>query len=71
MHYYKKGSDFIKYSERMIQKNIRFNNEFYVTPMYNEFINDSKKIVTFPIIKKWALGSPDEIKQFLIDFKNQ
>ena len=41
IHYYKKGSDFVKYSTRMIKKNIRFNNEFYVTPVYNEFVIDS------------------------------
>ena len=65
MHYYKKGSDFIKYANRMIEKNIRFNNEFYVTPVYNEFILDSKKIIKFPIEKKWPMGSPEEIKKFL------
>ena len=65
IHYYKKGSDFVKYASNMIQKNIRFNNEFYVTPVYNEFISAGKKITTFEIIKKWALGDPDEIKEFL------
>ncbi len=68
IHYYKKGSDFVKYANDMIQKNIRYNNEFYVTPVYNEFINDKKKIITFPIVKKWALGNPEEIKQFLQSF---
>ena len=65
MHYYKKGSDFVKYANRMIEKNIRFNNEFYVTPVYNEFIIDDKKIIKFPIEKKWPMGSPEEIKNFL------
>ena len=41
IHYYKKGSDFVKYAKKMIEKNIRFNNEFYVTPVYNEFIKSS------------------------------
>ena len=67
MHYYKKGSDFVKYAKIMIDKNIRFNNEFYVTPVYNELILDGKKVTTFPVIKKWALGSPDEIKKFVED----
>ena len=68
MHYYKKGSDFIKYANKMISNNIRFSNEFYVTPIYNEFIKDNKKIISFPINKKWPLGNPDEIKQFEKDF---
>ena len=29
----------------MIKKNIRINNEFYVCPVYNEAINEGKKIV--------------------------
>ena len=69
MHYYKKGSDFIKYTKNMIKNDIRFNNEFYVTPIYNEFIRDNKKIITFPIEKKWPLGSEDEIREFLAERK--
>ena len=69
MHYYKKGSDFIKYTNNMIKNDIRFNNEFYVTPIYNEFIRDNKKIITFPIEKKWPLGSEDEIREFLAERK--
>ena len=69
MHYYKKGSDFVEYAEKMIKKNIRFNNEFYVTPVYNELIMNRKKIITYPIEKKWPLGSPDEIENFLKKFK--
>ena len=65
MHYFKRGSDFVKYAESMIEKEHRFNNEFYVTPVYNELSQDGKKITTFPILKKWALGSQEEIKQFL------
>lgn len=71
IHYYKRGSDFVKYAKKMIGKNIRFNNEFYVTPVYNEFIKDNKKITIFPIIKKWALGSPEEIESFLNNFKTK
>jgi len=71
IHYYKKGSDFVKYATKMINKGIRFNNEFYVTPIYNEFIKDGGEIITFPIIKKWALGSKNEINLFLNEFKEK
>jgi choline kinase len=65
MHYFRRGSDFVKYAEIMIEKEHRFNNEFYVTPVYNELAKHGKKIMTFPILKKWALGSQEEINQFL------
>ena len=55
----------------MIESNIRFNNEFYVTPVYNEFVKEQKTIITFPIIKKWALGSPEEINLFLQEYEEK
>ena len=42
-YYWKKGSDFVKYAEEMINENIRVNNEFYVCPVFNQAIKDSKK----------------------------
>jgi HAD superfamily hydrolase (TIGR01509 family) len=40
IYYYKRGSDFVKYAEQMISKNIKTNNEFYVCPIFNEYIGD-------------------------------
>jgi HAD superfamily hydrolase (TIGR01509 family) len=38
IYYWSKGSDYVKYAEQMIEKNIRVNNEFYVCPVFNEAI---------------------------------
>ncbi len=35
VYYWAKGSDYVKYAEQMIDKNIRVNNEFYVCPVFN------------------------------------
>ena len=43
---YKKGSDFVKYAEKMIKENLRTKNEFYVCPLYNLMIKDGMKITT-------------------------
>ena len=40
VYHYKKGSDFVKYAEMMIEQNIRTKNEFYICPMYNLLIED-------------------------------
>tara|TARA_E500000318_G_scaffold104400_1_gene110346 strand:- start:7180 stop:8544 length:1365 start_codon:yes stop_codon:yes gene_type:complete len=64
-YYWKKGSDFIKYAEEMIDKNIRVNNEFYVCPVFNQAIEDSKEIRTFNIKKLWGLGTPEDLKEYL------
>ena len=38
IYYWKHGSDYVRYTEQMVKKNIRVNNEFYVCPVYNEAI---------------------------------
>ena len=67
-YYWKTGSDFVKYAEQMINKNIRVNNEFYVCPVYNLAIDDNKKIRTFDIPKMWGLGTPEDLKYFLENY---
>ena len=49
----------------MISKNIRFNNEFYVCPVYNQAIEDNKKIKVFGVDKMWGLGTPEDLNVFL------
>lgn len=71
LHYFKKGSDFVRYSDEMIEKDIKYNNEFYVTPVYNLFAQHKKKIIIHPIKKMWALGSPDELDLFLKEYKQK
>jgi len=65
IYYWKKGSDYVKYAEQMIEKNIRTNNEFYVCPVFNEAINDGKKIKQYMINKMWGLGTPEDLNFFL------
>ena len=65
IYYWKKGSDYVKYAEKMIEKNIRHNGEFYVCPVFNEAILDGKKIKTFDIEKMWGLGTPEDLQIFL------
>ena len=68
-YYWKHGSDFIKYAEQMIEKNIRVNNEFYVCPVYNEAIQDNKEIRIFDISKMWGLGTPEDLTYYLENYK--
>ena len=69
VYYWANGSDYVKYAEQMIDKNIRTNNEFYVCPVYNEAIADYKKIKTFNIDKMWGLGTPEDLKYYLENYK--
>jgi HAD superfamily hydrolase (TIGR01509 family) len=65
VYYWNKGSDYVKYAQQMINKNIRVNNEFYICPVFNEAIQDSKKIRTYNIEKMWGLGTPEDLEFFL------
>ena len=65
VYYWKKGSDYVKYADQMIEKNLRVNNEFYVCPVFNEAIQDDKEIRTFEITKMWGLGTPEDLNTYL------
>jgi len=65
IYYWKHGGDYVRYAEDMISKDIRFNNEFYVCPVYNQAIEDNKKIKIFGIEKMWGLGTPEDLNTYL------
>ena len=65
IYYWKKGSDYVKYAEQMIEKNIRTNGEFYVCPVFNEAIADGKKIRVKDVPKMWGIGTPEDLNYFL------
>jgi dTDP-glucose pyrophosphorylase len=69
IYYWTKGSDYVKYAEEMIANNIRTNNEFYVCPVFNQAINDGKKIKSFNIEKMWGLGTPEDLKHYIQNYK--
>jgi hypothetical protein len=49
----------------MIDKNIRTNNEFYVAPVFNEAIEDGKKIRVKQVDGMWGIGTPEDLNYFL------
>jgi HAD superfamily hydrolase (TIGR01509 family) len=69
IYYWNKGKDFVRYAQQMIEKNIRINNEFYVCPVFNEAIQDNKKIRTYHIKNMYGLGTPEDLEIFLKTYK--
>ena len=69
VYYWKHGSDYVKSAEEMIKKNIRVNNEFYVCPVYNEFLLKNKKIKIHKVDKMWGLGTPEDLNNFIQKMK--
>lgn len=65
-YYFKKGSYIKKYFKMLIDKNLHFNNEFYVTLVYNLLINDGLKIHSYPTEFVTVFGTPEEVENFEI-----
>ena len=65
IYYWSKGSDYVKYAEQMIEKDIRVNNEFYVCPVINEAIADGKKFKVSYVKEMWGIGTPEDLETFL------
>ena len=71
LYCFNKGSEFVKYSEKMINQNLRTRNEFYIAPLYNLLIQDGLKINTYPIDKMYHMGTPDEVDHFINNELNE
>ena len=69
VYYWKHGSDYVESAEEMIKKNIRVNNEFYVCPVYNEFLAKDKKVKIHNVDKMWGLGTPEDLNNFIRSIK--
>ena len=64
MYYFTKWRYFISAAEAMIAKNIRYNDEFYMCPVYNEVIAQGKIVRMVPVELALHLGTPEELKYF-------
>jgi dTDP-glucose pyrophosphorylase len=68
IYYWKKGKDYVKSAEEMIENDIRVNNEFYVCPVYNQAIERNKKIKISEVEKMWGIGTPEDLENFLAEY---
>ena len=68
VHYFKHGKDFVYSGEKLISKNIRSNNEFYVSLAYNMLIEDKKKITAYKLPNNdeyLTIGTPEQLYDFM------
>lgn len=65
LYYYKKGNEFVKYAEQMINKDIRTNGEFYICPVFSQYIEDGKKIKTFSVDRMIGCGVPEDLNNLI------
>ena len=67
IYYFKQGKFFVEAAISMISKDIRFNNDFYVCPVYNELILSGKKVIIWEIKQSQmhGLGTPEDLNRYL------
>lgn len=65
IYYFKKGCEFIRLAEQMIENDIRTLGEFYICPIYNEYVKANKKIRVFPVKKIWSFSTPKDVDHFI------
>ncbi|NPT47762.1 NTP transferase domain-containing protein [Paraburkholderia sp. 1N] len=66
---FRKGLDFVRAAEAMIEENLRVNNEFYVAPAYNKLIEQGSRIGIHNVGREadgmYGLGTPADLDLFL------
>ncbi len=63
--YWRKGSDFVRYAEQLVEEDIRTGNgEFYLGSVFNLAISDGKQIFNYPIEDMKSFGTPEELQHF-------
>ena len=63
-YYFKRGKDFVRAAETMIQRNDRTMGEFYTLPTYSYLIADGFKIKPYLVNEHVALGTPNDLRIF-------
>ena len=62
--WFRKANYFFDYTKKMIAKNRRINNEFYVDELMNELIENGLSVKVFEIDKYICWGTPDDLKTY-------
>ena len=62
IYYFKSGSVFCEYARKMIELDLRTNNEFYITPLYNLLIKNGLKVIDREVEKMHIFGTPKEFE---------
>ena len=72
LYMYKSGSEFIKYSKKCIKRGVTHNELYYISPVFNEYILDGKKVGNIKIENSdfFTLYAPEKIEEYELYLKN-
>ena len=63
-YYFRRGSYIKKYFPQMIDRNIHYNGEYYVTLSYNLLVEDGLRVGFYDTDYVTVFGTPDEVENF-------
>lgn len=69
IYMWRHGSDFVRFANQMIAKDIRVNNEYYVAPVFNEALEAGLTICISDCEKMWGLGTPEDLDVFIQSYQ--
>ncbi len=65
IYYFKRGCDFVRFAEEMIQcDSNKVNGEFYIAPIFNTAIANGLRFITHECEKMHGLGTPEDLAAF-------
>lgn len=65
-YYFRSGKIMKTYFERLVERNICVNNEFYVSMVYNLMREDDLRIGVFEIEKMLQWGTPKDLEEYMV-----
>ena len=68
MYYFSNGNEFVKYSNEVIKNKISTNGEYYIIPVYGEYIKNSASIEISIASEVWDMGNPVALKEFIENY---
>jgi HAD superfamily hydrolase (TIGR01509 family) len=73
VYYWKSGYEYVRCAEQMIAKGeqTKVKGEWFVAPVYNDAIQEGKKIKCFDIERMWGCGTPEDLRYFLENYKGK
>jgi choline kinase len=63
-YHFTNPKDFFETAEDCVKNKIKFKNEYYIAPMYNQLIKKNKKFVLDFVCDFIPLGTPDEVEAY-------
>lgn len=70
IYYWRRGADFVRCAEQMINKLDTVNGEYYVAPVYNYAIYEDKLVKHYDVSNGiWLIGTPADLNRFLAHYE--